>query len=80
MQKIKELLEGFFGASAGVIVIIFMFILPIGSIYWLWISIQVGSFWMFLLGIAGPFVILTGPIGAYSLMFGTPIWIFNTFG
>ncbi|MDB0013217.1 hypothetical protein N9F22_00060 [Alphaproteobacteria bacterium] len=80
MQKIKELLEGIFGAVAGVVGILFMLSYSIGVIYWLWISIQVGSFWMFLLGIAGPTVVVTGPIGAYSLIFGTPNWVFNTFG
>lgn len=80
MQKIKELFEGIFGAAAGVIIILFYLSYGIGSVYWLWVSIQVGSFWMFLLGIAGPTIVVTGPIGAYSLIFGTPNWIFNTFG
>ena len=29
---------------------------------------------------SGPTIVVTGPIGAYSLIFGTPNWIFNTFG
>ena len=80
MGAIKTFLEGIFGAAAGVVVIIFYISYSIGSLYWLWMSIQLGSFWMFVLGIAGPIIIITGPIGGYSLIFGTPNWILNTFG
>ena len=80
MNKFSEFFEGIFGAAGVVVMIVFMISYSIGGIYWLWMSIQLGSFWMFLLGIAGPTVIVTGPIGAYSLIFGTPNWIFNMFG
>ena len=80
MNKFSEFFEGIFGAAGVVIMIIFFFSYSIGGLYWLWIAIQLGSFWMFVLGIAGPTVVFTGPIGAYALIFGTPIWIFNTFG
>jgi len=80
MNKFNEFFEGIFGAAGVVVMIVFMISYSIGGIYWLWMSIQLGSFGMFFLGIAGPTVIVTGPIGAYSLIFGTPNWIFNMFG
>ena len=51
----------------------------VGAIYWIWMSIQLGSFFMFFLGIAGPVVIFTGPVGAYSLIYGIPDWVYNYF-
>jgi len=80
VQKINEFFEGIFGAAGVVVAILFYLSYAVGSLYWLWISIKIGSFLMFFLGIAGPLVILTGPVGAYALIFGTPDWIFNTFG
>ena len=56
-----------------------LFVFVIGDIYWLWIAIQIGSFWMFLVGFT-PLFVITGPIGAYSLLFGVPNWVFNLFG
>jgi len=80
MFKIKEFFEGVFGASAGIILILFYISYFVGSIYWLWMSFQLGSFWMFFIGIAGPTVIFTGPVGMYSLVFGAPDWVLSTFG
>ena len=51
----------------------------IGFFYWLWMSINIGSFWMFIVGIT-PFVIITVPVGAWSLFFGIPDWVVNIFG
>ena len=51
----------------------------VGAIYWIWMSIQLGSFFMFFLGIAGPVVIFTGPVGAYSLIYVIPDWVYNYF-
>jgi hypothetical protein len=79
MTKLKEFFEGIFGAAAGIVWIIFILSYTVGSVYWIWISIQLGSFGMFFLGIAGPVIIFTGPIGMYSLIFGTPDWIISTF-
>mgnify|MGYP001314417429 CR=1 FL=1 len=64
--------------GVGLMIVIFL-AYTIGSIYWLWISIKISSFFMFFLGVAGPVVFLTGPIGLYALLFGVPDWIFNMF-
>jgi hypothetical protein len=80
MEGLKDFFYGVFGAAGGIILIILYFSYFVGSIYWLWVSIQLGSFLMFFIGIAGPIIIFTGPIGAYALIFGTPDWIINMFG
>jgi hypothetical protein len=66
--------------TLGLLMIPMFLAFPVGAIYWLWIAIQLGSFTMFFLGVAGPFAILTAPIGLWSLMFGTPMWVINLFG
>ena len=57
-----------------------MLLIPLGELYWLWVSIQIGSFWMFVFGLAGPLVLIAAPVGAYGLFFGMPQWVFNLFG
>jgi hypothetical protein len=57
-----------------------MGLLSIGGIYWLWVAIKLGSFLMFVVGIFGPMVIVTAPVGTYMLLFGVPHWVFSTFG
>lgn len=52
----------------------------VGPIYWLYLSYQVGSFMMGLLGLFPLTTVFVGPIGLYSLIFGTPGWIYATFG
>ena len=54
--------------------------LPLGELYWLWIAIQMGSFWMFVFGLAGPLILIAAPTGAYGLIFGMPAWVFSLFG
>ena len=51
----------------------------IGFFYWLWLSYEIGSFWMFVVGIT-PLAIITIPIGAWSIFFGAPDWVLNIFG
>ena len=80
MEWFKNFFESFFGAAGSSIAFVFVISFMIGPIYWLWISIQLGSFLMFFLGIAGPFILFTGPVGFYSLIFGTPNWVINMFG
>mgnify|MGYP005990658339 FL=1 len=80
METIKALFIGIFGASAGIVGLIVFASYTVGSIYWLWLSFQLGSFWMFFIGIAGPTIIFSGPVGVYSLIFGPPDWLINTFG
>ena len=80
MDAIKSFFEGIFGAAAGFVMITLMLCYSIGTIYWMWIAIQVGSFWMFVLGFMPPTMVFTGLIGGYSMIFGTPDWVFNMFG
>lgn len=54
--------------------------LNIGCLYWLWLSVQLGSFGMFVIGILPPAWIITGPVGAWSLLFGAPTWLAGVFG
>lgn len=72
MERIKEILGGTLG-------IILWGLFIIGELYWIWMSIQLGSFVMFFLGLAGPIIIITAPIGAWSILFGIPDWIINLF-
>lgn len=56
------------------------FVYGIGALYWLWMSIKLNSFLMFVLGVLPPVIIFTGAIGAYSLIFGLPHWVATIFG
>ncbi len=64
----------------GAAIVLLMPALGIGGLYWLWLSIQFGSFVMFALGLLGPVAIITAPIGFYSLLFGPPAWLLALFG
>lgn len=56
-------------------------LVAIGSLYWLWIAIQLGSFLMFVLGVFPiTTILLAMPVGAWSLLFGVPDWVINVFG
>lgn len=75
-EKLKSLLSG---ASGGVFAVA-MIAVSIGALYWLWVAIQIGSFSMFLVGIFPFCFVVTGPVGAWGLLFGMPNWVFNIFG
>lgn len=53
---------------------------PLGCVYWLWMSFQMGSLAMFTVGFVPPFFVVTGPVGLYALVFGPPDWLFSLFG
>tara|TARA_R110001606_G_scaffold399274_1_gene583325 strand:- start:5999 stop:6244 length:246 start_codon:yes stop_codon:yes gene_type:complete len=80
IDRIKEFFAGLFGAASGLVMIVLMLSLSVGTLYWFWMAIQLGSFTMFLVLIFPPFLIVAGPIGIYSLIFGVPDWIINIFG
>lgn len=76
MSKIGELFEGSMGmAFGGLSILIFL-----GNLYWIWMSIQIGSFMMFVAGLFPLFFIVTGPAGVWSLLFGVPDWVVKLFG
>ena len=57
-----------------------LLLMSLGALYWIWIAIKLGSFMMFVLGILGPAVLITAPVGLYMLLFGVPHWIVGFFG
>ena len=79
MHAIKSFFHSMFSAMGGVMLIVLYFSMSVGMLYWLWMAIDLGSFLMFLV-LFSPLLILTGPIGIFSLVFGTPDWIVNLFG
>lgn len=80
MYKIKELFMALFGfAFSGVMGLFGSFFLIMGPLYWIWIAIQISSWWMFVLGFCLPLIPVMAIIGIYSLLFGVPEWIFNVF-
>lgn len=70
--------------SLGTLAVPFLFLLyigiPIGTFYWVFLSIKIGSFAMFLMGIFPVTIIFTGPVGLYCLIMDTPRWIYSVFG
>ena len=67
------------GTTAGFLLVPIFMLLPVGGLYWIWMSVQLGSFMMFVLGVLGPTVLITAPVGLYSLLFGVPAWVLNMF-
>ena len=60
---------------------VFFLLLPLGSLHWIWMAIQMGSFTMFVFGVFPPTMIfVAAPTGTYALVFDTPQWVLNTFG
>lgn len=50
-------------------------LLILGAVYWIWMSIQHGSLIMLLVGLYPITILLTAPLGIISLIFGTPDWL-----
>jgi len=69
-----------FEGAMGLIMLAFFGLLSLGGLYWLWIAVQIGSFFMFVVGVFPLFYIVTAPVGAYSFLFGVPNWVFAMFG
>lgn len=76
MTWLTDWIGGFFG----LLMVGFWILLALGDLYWLWMAIQIGSFWMFVIGLIPPCFIVTGPVGAWSLLFDPPDWVLSTFG
>ncbi len=69
-----------FEGAMGLIMVVVFGLLSLGGLYWLWIAIQIGSFFMFIVGVFPLCFIVTAPVGAYSILFGVPNWVFVMFG
>lgn len=74
MRNIITSLIGMVGATAFYVISIGM--LP-GWVFWLWMAIQFGSFWMFLFAFVGPLGIVAAILGLWSLLFGIPGWLLH---
>lgn len=79
-MKIIDRATDLAGSTIGFLLIPLYLAIPIGDLYWLWMSIQLGSFWMFVVGLMPPFFIIAAPIGLWSLIFGPPQWVLRMFG
>lgn len=76
----RAVFAGLAGALGGVVGISLTLVFGIGGLYWLWVSIQIGSFFMFLVGVFPVTLPVTGPVGAWMMFFGPPDWILRLFG
>ena len=72
METIKGFFVQLFGSVIG---IGFCLVGTLGWAYWMWVAIQLGSFGMFIFGIAGPFALVAGILGLWSFFFGIPHWL-----
>ena len=80
MEAINNFFENMFGAMGGIVMIAFMLSYSVGTLYWVWMAIKLESFIMFLvLMLFPPSMIIIGPVGMYSLVFGIPDWIISMF-
>jgi hypothetical protein len=74
-------MRGFFGALFGGAFGLAAIALYIGGFvgwcWWMWVAIQLGSFWMFVFGLAGPFAMIAALLGLWSLLFGIPLWLLH---
>lgn len=78
-QVVNQLVHLVFNTFSAAFYIIIL-VLPVGSLYWLWMAIQLKSFTMFLVGIIPLSWLITVPVGIYSLMFDIPDWVYEFFG
>ncbi len=79
VQAVGALFKVILGLVGGLVALALGIIFPVGGLYWMWVAIQIGSFWMFVLGVIPPAWPVTSIVGAYSLLFGVPHWVFNWF-
>lgn len=76
MSAVKEGAQ----SAGGLVLLLLPIAFVLGDLYWLWMAIQLGSFGMFVVGMFPVTAILAAPIGAWSLLFGTPSWVIALFG
>jgi hypothetical protein len=74
MQALKGILAFLFSSALGIGLLVCG---TLGWAYWMWMSIQLGSFMMFFFGILGPFALVAGILGAWSFFFGAPLWLLH---
>jgi hypothetical protein len=82
-HPLSDILSSFLvviGSGASIAIYGCFMLLGVGGLYWLWLAVQLKSFGMFVIGMFPLAYIVTAPVGAYSLVFGTPVWVYNVFG
>lgn len=80
MSKIRGMISGLFEGAMGMTFMGLIILVALGNLYWLWMSIHIGSFLMFAAAFFPLFTIITGPVGAWSFFFGAPNWVIKIFG
>lgn len=65
------------GMGAVIAIQAFIGLMGIGHLYWMWLTVKSESFGLFLLSFFPLTCVVTGPLGAFSLLFGTPEWLVN---
>ncbi len=51
----------------------------LANMYWLWLSLKLGSLSMFVVGLIPVSWIVTGPVAVWALLFDVPKWVLHTF-
>lgn len=74
-----EKLATILGGISGLIMVFIYMLLGVGELYWLWMSIQIGSFWMFVFGFIPPTMFIAMFVGVYALFYGLPSWVYSFF-
>lgn len=80
---IRALIDSLKKASAFTLIISMTLLVPltaIGWFYWVWIAVQFGNFWMFFFACIPPTMLVAVFVGAYSIIFGIPLWVYTSFG
>jgi len=54
-------------------------LLLLTNMYWLWLSLKLGSLSMFVIGLVPVSWIVTGPVALWALIFDVPKWVLVTF-
>ena len=78
--KFKDFISATVTGATGIVFMGLYFGGAAGALYWLWLAVKLDSFFMFFIGLAGPAILITSPIGLYALIFGTPEWVIRFFG
>lgn len=51
----------------------------LANMYWLWLSLKLGSLSMFVVGLIPLSWIVTAPVSIWALVFDVPQWVMLTF-
>ncbi len=73
----RDLIDGLMGFSGGAVFFALYVGMFVGWAWWMWMAIHLGSFGMFVFGLAGPVALVAALLGAWSLLFGMPVWLLH---